>query len=79
VHRLDEAHARVFHEKADGVAVHPAAEAVIELLGRADREGGGFLAVERAQAHEIGAALLELHIAPDDLDHIGARDEFLDE
>jgi hypothetical protein len=35
--------------------------------------------VEGAQPHEIGAALLELHIAADDLDHVGARDEFLDE
>jgi hypothetical protein len=79
VHRLDEAHARVLHEKADGVAMHPAAEAVIELLRRADGERGRFFAVERAQAHEVGAGLLELHIAADDFDHIGARDEFLDE
>ena len=79
VHGLHEAHAGVLHEETDGVAVGAAAEAVIELLGRADREGGRLLAVEGAQPHEIGAGLLELHVAADDFHHVGARDEFLDE
>ena len=47
---------RVLHQEADGVAVLAAAEAVVELLGRADAEGGRFFAVEGAQPHEIGAA-----------------------
>ncbi|MCY1520501.1 hypothetical protein D9M68_552810 [compost metagenome] len=79
MHGLDEAHARMFHEEADGVAMHAATEAVIELLGRADRERRRLLAVEGAQPHEIGAGLLELNVAADNFDHIGARDEFLDE
>jgi hypothetical protein len=79
VHRLDEAHSGMLHQEADGVAMHAAAEAVIELLGRADRERGRLLAMERAQAHEIGAGLAQLHVAPDDLHDVGACDQFLDE
>ncbi len=45
---VDEAHALVFHDEADGRAVRAAAEAVVELLGRADREGRRFLVVEGA-------------------------------
>ena len=37
---LDEAHAGVVHQKADGIAVLAAAKAVVELLGRADAEAG---------------------------------------
>ena len=39
-HRFDEAQAQVFGEEADGVAAGATAEAVIELLGRADRKAG---------------------------------------
>ena len=70
-HRLDKAHAGVFHQETDGVAVFAAAKAVVELLGRADAEGRGFFAVKRAQAHEIGAAFFELHEATDDVHHVG--------
>jgi hypothetical protein len=42
LHRFDEVHAGVVHQKADGVAVLAAAEAVIELLGRAHAELGDF-------------------------------------
>ena len=66
------AHAGVFDQEADRVAVRAAAEAVIELLARADREARRLLAVERAQAHEVGAALLELDVAADDLDDVDA-------
>jgi hypothetical protein len=67
------------HQKADGVAVLAAAEAVIELLGRADAEAGRLLAMKRAQPHEIGAALFELHVAADHFDHVDAREQFGDE
>ena len=76
---LDEGHAGVVHQEADGIAVFAAAEAVVELFGGAHRERGRLFPVKRAQAHEVGAALFELHIAAHDLHHIGARDEFLDE
>ena len=32
-----------------------------------------------AQAHEVGAAFFELHVAAHDLDHVSAGDELLDE
>ena len=79
LHGLDEAHARVFHQKADGVAVLATPEAVIELLARADREGWRLLAVERAQAHEVGAAFSELDVAAHDVDHVDAGQKLLDE
>ena len=59
--------------------VGAAAEAVVELFGGADAERGRFFAVEGAQAHEIGAALFELHVATHHVDHIDAVDQFLDE
>ena len=37
-HRLDEAHAGVLHDEADGGAMRAATEAVIELFGLADGE-----------------------------------------
>ena len=40
LHRIDIAHATVGHQKADGIAVRAAAEAVIELLRGADGERG---------------------------------------
>src|SRR5256885_9532106 len=55
------------------------AKAVIELLAGTDGEGRRLLAVERAQAHEVGAALPELHVASHDIDHVDAREQFLDE
>jgi hypothetical protein len=49
-----------------------AAEAVIELLGRADAEARRLLAVEGAQPHVVGAALPELDMATHDLDDVDA-------
>jgi hypothetical protein len=50
-----------------------------KLLGGADAEAGGFLAMERAQAHEVDAAFLELHILAHDVDHVDAGQQLLDE
>ena len=74
-----EVHAGVFHQEADGIAILAAAKAVEELLGGADREGGRLLGMEGAQAHEIGAAFFQCHMAAHHLDHVGTGDEFLDE
>ncbi len=76
---LDKAHAGVFHQEVDGVAMLAAAEAVVELLGGADRERRRLLGVERAQSHEIGPPLLELYVAADDLHDVDARKQLLDE
>jgi len=74
---VDVAHPGVGHHEADGIAVHAAAEAVIELLGRADRERGRLLAMERAQPHEIGAALLQLDVALHHVHDIDPVEEIL--
>jgi hypothetical protein len=68
--RVDETHARVFDQEADRRAVCAAAEAVIELLGRADREARGFFVMEWAQAHVIGAALFQLDVAANHVDDV---------
>ncbi len=76
---VDKAEAAVLHQEADRAAVHAAAEAVVKLLGRADRERGGFFAVEGAAGEVVGAALLERKIAFDDVDDVDAGQQFLDE
>ena len=75
--RVHKPHARKIHQKADHIAVLAAAKAVVELFGRAHRERGRLLPVKRTQPHEVGPALLELHMPPHDVHHVRARDEFL--
>jgi hypothetical protein len=67
----------VRHEEADRVAVRAAAEAVIELLRRADGERRGFLAVEGAEALEIGTALLQLDVARDHVHDVDPIEQVL--
>jgi hypothetical protein len=76
---IDEAHALVFHDEADSRAVGAAAEAVVELLGRADREGRRFLVVEGAAGGVVGAGLLERHVAVHQVDDVDPGQQILDE
>ena len=76
---IDEAHAVVLHEKADGVAVHAAAEAVIGLARGADREARRLLAVEGAQALVARAGPLQVDGTTDDLDDVDASEKVVDE
>ena len=78
LHGFDKAHAGMLHQKADGVAILAAAKTVKKLLAGADGEGGRLFTMKRAQAHEIGAALFELHIAAHDIDHVDAGKQLLD-
>src|SRR5690606_27922905 len=75
--RVHVAERRIGHEKADGVAMGAAAEAVVELLRRAHGERGGLLAVKRAKAKIVGARLLELEVAGDDVDDVDAAEKVL--
>src|SRR6185437_1183882 len=77
--RLGERLAAVLHQETDRRAVRAAAEAVIELLGRTDRERRRLFAVERTARLVVGARLLERHVAVDDLDDVDARKKRLDE
>src|SRR5581483_10705781 len=65
------------HEEGDRVAVRAAAEAVVELLGRAHRERRRLLAVERAAGGEVGAGLLERDVTLDHVDDVDAVEQFL--
>src|SRR5690606_37840515 len=58
--RLGEVQVVVVHHEAQGVATGAAAEAVVELLVRADREGRGLFLVERAAGAVVLAGLLQL-------------------
>ena len=51
----------VLHDEANGIAAGTAAEAVVKLLVRVDRERGGFFLVEGAQPLVIAAGALQLH------------------
>ena len=55
LHRFHETQPLIFHQEADGGAMRPAAEAMVELLGGADGERRRFLAVKRAARHIVGA------------------------
>ena len=63
--RLRERHAVALHDEAEDVAAEPAAEALPALAGGRDDEARGLLAVERAQALERRARLLERDRLPD--------------
>ena len=76
---FDKAHAAVLHQKANRIAVFAATKAVKELFGRTDAERRRLFPVKGAQAHEVGAALFELHIAPDDVHDINACEQLLEE
>ena len=76
---FDEAQVIVLHQEAERRAVRAAAEAVIELLVRHDREGRRFLAVKRAAGLEFLALLFQRHAAADQLDDVGAGDQLVDE
>src|SRR5690606_20607197 len=53
LHRLGKVQALEVHQEADGIAAGAAAEAVVELLVRADTERGGLLVVEGAEGRIV--------------------------
>jgi len=77
-HRFREAGGGVFHQELDGGAMRAATEAMVELLGRTDGERRRFFVVKRAQAKQVGPALAQLHVAPDDVDNIDAGEQILE-
>lgn len=60
------------HDEAEGVAARATAEAVVELLVRADAEGGGLFLVERAAGGVVLAGLFHLQARADNIDDVGA-------
>ena len=72
--RADEVEALGLAHEGDHVALRAAAEAVVELVDRVDREAGRALVVERAAARVPGAALAQSGALRDDLDDVGRRD-----
>src|SRR4029077_8086158 len=70
LHRLREAEPLLLLDELDRVAAHPAAETVVELFLRVDREGWRALLVERAEADPAGALAAQVGMGGDDLDDV---------
>ena len=68
---------RLSHER-DQVALRAAAEAVVELVDRVDRERRRALVVERAASGVAAARLAQLCARRDDVDEVGGRLDGLD-
>ena len=69
----------MLHEKTDRAAVRAAPEAVVELLGRAHREGRRALVVEGAARRPVAPGLLQRHARLDHVDDVDACQEVVDE
>ena len=67
------------HQKADGIAARAAAEAVVELLVRAYREGGRLFLMEGAAGAVVLAGLLQLDARSHHLDDVGAVEQVVNE
>src|SRR5690606_9562763 len=77
--RIEELHAVVLHQEVDRAAMRAAAEAVVELLDRRNRERGRAFVVERAARRELAALLLQRDARTDQLDDVGPREQVIDE
>ena len=77
--RIHEGQPVVVHQETDGGALGAAAEAVIELFARRDRERGRTLVVERAARRVILALFLQRQACADNFDQIDARQQVVDE
>jgi hypothetical protein len=79
LHRLRKRQLVVLDQEAERAAVGAAAEAMEELLVRADPERGRLFVVERAASLELAPGFLQRHAFADQLDDIGAADQLVDE
>ena len=77
--RSNIAESGVFHDEADRRAMCATTEAMIELLGLADRKRGGFFVVEWTAGDKIRAGLLERHVALDHIHDIETIEQVLNE
>ena len=78
-HRLDKTQSRILHQKTYRSAVRTTTKAVIKLLGRTDRKAGRFFVMKGAEATEIRATFLELHVATHHVDDVNAVQKILNE
>ena len=77
-HGLGEGEVLVLHQETDGIAADLTAEAVERLAFGIDVEGGRLLVVEGAEAYVVPTGLLELYVAPDEVDDVDAAADLAD-
>ena len=70
LHRLGEAEPLLLLDELDRVAAHPAAEAVVELFPRVDREGGRALLMEGAEPDPARPLAAQVGVGRDHLDDV---------
>ena len=68
----------VIHHKTENTPPDPAAEAVKRLPLRADREGGRFFLMKRAERLEVRAGAFERKIRADHFDDVIRRRDLFD-
>jgi hypothetical protein len=73
-----EFHVFVIHQEADRGAVRTATKTMVELLHLTDGERRGIFIVERTAGLVLPAGLFEWHARVDDLDDVGAGQQFID-
>src|SRR5690606_25861798 len=78
-HGLGERRPGVLGQEPQRGSVRAAAEAMVELLGRADAERRRLFIVKRAQTQQVCAPFAQLDVPADDVDDIDARKQFLNE
>jgi len=59
--------------------MHTATEAMVELLGLADRKRRGFFVVKGAAGHKIGTCLFKRHVPLDHIHDVEAVEQILNE
>ena len=72
---LGEREPRMLHQEGDDVAALLASEAVEDLSIGIDVEGGRLLGVERTEPAPVATGLLQVDIAPDQADDVGAASD----
>jgi len=79
IHCLDKTQPHLLHDKANRRAMHPAAKAMIKLLGLTDGKGRGFFVMERATGDIIRTRFFKGHIALNQIHNIQTIQQILNE
>ncbi len=74
---LGETGAGMLHQERNGGAMGSATKAVVKLFSWADSKRWGFFVVKGTQTKQVGPALTQLYVSPDDIYYIDTGEQFL--